>query len=87
MPLPYVLITPARNEADFIEKTIQSVIAQTVLPLRWVIVSDGSTDDTDADRREVHARPPLARTGEAASTQRSATSLPRCTPSAPGTIG
>ena len=48
MPLPYVLITPARNEAEFIEKTIQSVIAQTVLPLRWVIVSDGSTDDTDA---------------------------------------
>ncbi len=47
MPLDYVLITPARNEAAFIEKTIQSVIAQTVLPLRWVIVSDGSTDRTD----------------------------------------
>jgi glycosyltransferase involved in cell wall biosynthesis len=47
-PLPsYVLITPARNEAAFIERTIQSVIAQTVIPLRWVIVSDGSTDDTD----------------------------------------
>jgi glycosyltransferase involved in cell wall biosynthesis len=47
MPYEYVLITPARNEADFIEKTIQSVIAQTVLPKRWVIVSDGSTDGTD----------------------------------------
>ncbi|MEA3275191.1 MAG: glycosyltransferase family 2 protein [Pseudomonadota bacterium] len=47
MPLEYVLITPARNEAAFIEKTIQSVIAQTVLPKRWVIVSDGSTDGTD----------------------------------------
>src|SRR5271157_5677714 len=47
-PLPtYVLITPARNEAEFIEKTIQSVISQTILPLRWVIVSDGSTDGTD----------------------------------------
>ncbi len=45
--LTYVLITPARNEADFIEKTIQSVVAQTVLPLRWIIVSDGSTDGTD----------------------------------------
>lgn len=44
----YVLITPARNEAAFIEKTLQSVIAQTIRPLRWVIVSDGSTDDTDA---------------------------------------
>lgn len=44
----YVLITPARNEAQFIEVTIKSVIAQTVKPLRWVIVSDGSTDATDA---------------------------------------
>jgi glycosyltransferase involved in cell wall biosynthesis len=42
----YVLITPARNEERFIEKTIQSVIAQTVLPSKWVIVSDGSTDAT-----------------------------------------
>ena len=44
----YVLITPARNEAQFIEVTLKSVVAQTVLPLRWVIVSDGSTDGTDA---------------------------------------
>jgi biofilm PGA synthesis N-glycosyltransferase PgaC len=43
----YVLITPARNEAQFIELTIQSVAAQTVRPLKWVIVSDGSTDGTD----------------------------------------
>ena len=41
--LPYVLITPARNEAGFIEKTIQSMIEQTVLPIKWVIVNDGST--------------------------------------------
>jgi biofilm PGA synthesis N-glycosyltransferase PgaC len=47
-PLRYVLITPARNEEEFIEQTIRSVIAQTVLPQRWVIVSDGSTDRTDA---------------------------------------
>jgi glycosyltransferase involved in cell wall biosynthesis len=48
MTLPkYVLITPARNEAEFIELTIQSVVAQTVRPERWVIVSDGSTDGTD----------------------------------------
>jgi len=43
----YVLITPARNEAEFIELTIKSVVAQTARPLKWVIVSDGSTDDTD----------------------------------------
>lgn len=46
--LKYVLITPARNEADFIELTINSVVAQTVPPVRWVIVSDGSTDGTDS---------------------------------------
>src|SRR5208282_1114813 len=42
----YVLITPARNEAEFIDNTIQSVIRQTALPSKWVIVNDGSTDDT-----------------------------------------
>lgn len=45
--LVYILITPARNEADYIELTIQSMIAQTIPPLKWVIVSDGSTDGTD----------------------------------------
>jgi glycosyltransferase involved in cell wall biosynthesis len=44
--LNYVLITPARNEADYIELTIKSVLAQTVRPVRWVIVNDGSTDAT-----------------------------------------
>jgi poly-beta-1,6-N-acetyl-D-glucosamine synthase len=48
MLLPkYVLITPARNEAKFIELTLKSMVAQTVPPLKWVIVSDGSTDGTD----------------------------------------
>jgi len=45
--LSYVLITPARNEASFIELTIKSVVAQTATPLKWIIVSDGSTDGTD----------------------------------------
>ena len=43
----YVLVTPARNEAAFIEQTIQSVIHQKILPVRWIIVSDGSNDGTD----------------------------------------
>ena len=43
----YVLITPARNEAAFIELTLKSMVSQTVKPLLWVIVSDGSTDGTD----------------------------------------
>jgi GT2 family glycosyltransferase len=42
------LVTPARNEAQFIEQTILSVISQTVLPAKWVIVSDGSTDATES---------------------------------------
>lgn len=43
----YVLITAARDEAKFIELTIKSVIAQIVRPVKWIIVSDGSTDGTD----------------------------------------
>ena len=42
----YVLVTPARNEGEFIELTLKSVISQTVRPLKWVIVNDGSTDAT-----------------------------------------
>ncbi len=42
----YVLVTPARNEAGYIGATLDSVMAQTVRPLRWVIVDDGSTDGT-----------------------------------------
>jgi poly-beta-1,6-N-acetyl-D-glucosamine synthase len=46
-PFPsYVLITPARNEEAFIARTIESVIHQTMLPLKWVIVDDGSSDKT-----------------------------------------
>ena len=44
--LRYVLITPARNEAAFIEQTVQAVIGQTLQPVKWVIVNDGSTDGT-----------------------------------------
>jgi glycosyltransferase involved in cell wall biosynthesis len=42
----YVIITPAFNEADYIDETIDSVLRQAVRPLIWVIVDDGSTDDT-----------------------------------------
>ena len=44
---PFVIITPARNEAQFIELTIQSMLKQSARPLKWIIVSDGSTDGTD----------------------------------------
>ena len=42
----YVLISPCRNEAAFMRRTLDSVIAQTERPGLWVIVDDGSTDDT-----------------------------------------
>ena len=45
-PVSYVLVTPARNEGAYIEKTLESMISQTLLPLKWVIVDDGSTDNT-----------------------------------------
>jgi glycosyltransferase involved in cell wall biosynthesis len=54
----YVVITPARNEARFIELTIRSLLSQTVRPLRWVIVSDGSTDGTDDIVRRYSASHP-----------------------------
>jgi poly-beta-1,6-N-acetyl-D-glucosamine synthase len=44
--MKYVLITPAHNEEAFIDKTLASMVAQTMLPERWVIVDDGSTDRT-----------------------------------------
>ncbi len=44
--MKYVLITPAHNEERFIPKTLESMAAQTLLPERWIIVNDGSTDKT-----------------------------------------
>ncbi len=52
---PFVIITPAHNEEAFIEKTIRSMINQTVRPLKWIIVNDSSTDRT-AEIIEHHAR-------------------------------
>ena len=43
----YVLMTAAHNEAKLIGATIESVLAQTMRPALWIIVSDRSTDDTD----------------------------------------
>lgn len=42
----YVIITPVRDEEAFIEKTLHSVVSQTVLPVEWIIVDDGSSDLT-----------------------------------------
>lgn len=42
----YCLITPCRNEAQYIRTTLETTCAQTVQPALWIIVDDGSTDDT-----------------------------------------
>jgi glycosyltransferase involved in cell wall biosynthesis len=44
--MKYILITPAKNEQSFIRRTLDSVVTQTTLPERWVIVDDGSNDGT-----------------------------------------
>jgi poly-beta-1,6-N-acetyl-D-glucosamine synthase len=52
----YAIITSAYNEERFIDLTLKSVAAQTILPVRWVIVSDGSTDRTDEIVEKYSAR-------------------------------
>jgi biofilm PGA synthesis N-glycosyltransferase PgaC len=42
----YALITPCRDEADYARITLESITRQTVPPSLWVIVDDGSTDQT-----------------------------------------
>jgi biofilm PGA synthesis N-glycosyltransferase PgaC len=42
----YIIISPVRNEEKNIGKTIQSVLSQTIRPMRWIIVDDGSSDKT-----------------------------------------
>lgn len=44
--MSFVIITPCRNEIKYIEFTLKSVSAQTIKPLLWIIVDDGSTDRT-----------------------------------------
>ena len=46
LKIKYILITPAKNEEKYLKKTIESVISQTILPEKWIIVDDGSSDNT-----------------------------------------
>jgi biofilm PGA synthesis N-glycosyltransferase PgaC len=55
----YCLVTPCRNEANFIRRTLETTCAQTVLPSLWVIVDDGSTDETPQILAEFAARYPF----------------------------
>ena len=44
--LRYVIVSPVKDEESYIELTLRSVIGQTLKPLLWVIVDDGSSDKT-----------------------------------------
>lgn len=52
----YVVISPVRNEEEYIRLTLDSVVEQTLRPVQWVIVNDGSTDRTAEIVREYMAR-------------------------------
>ena len=54
----YLLITPCRDEAAYARRSLDSVVRQTVTPARWIIVDDGSTDDTPAILAEYAAKHP-----------------------------
>jgi glycosyltransferase involved in cell wall biosynthesis len=55
----YLIISPCRNEEQFMRHTLDSVVRQTVPPARWVIVDDGSTDGTPAILAEYAAQYPF----------------------------
>jgi biofilm PGA synthesis N-glycosyltransferase PgaC len=52
----YAIVSPVRNEATYARRTLESVVNQTVLPTRWLIVDDGSTDATPEILQEYAAR-------------------------------
>ena len=54
----YLLVTPCRDEARYARRTLDSVTSQTVLPALWIIVDDGSTDDTPKILADYAARYP-----------------------------
>lgn len=54
----YVLVSPCRNEAKYMRQTLDTVTTQSILPARWVIVDDGSTDETPRILAEYAARFP-----------------------------
>src|SRR5262245_30603936 len=57
----YVAISPCRNEAQYLRRTLDSVLAQSEPPALWVIVDDGSTDQTPAILNEYAALHPSIR--------------------------
>jgi biofilm PGA synthesis N-glycosyltransferase PgaC len=57
----YCLITPCRDEAQYARRTLEAVAHQSEPPALWVIVDDGSTDETPKILEEYAARLPYVR--------------------------
>ena len=57
----YLLISPCRDEARYLRRTLDSVSAQSVPPTLWVVVDDGSTDETPVLLQEYARRLPYLR--------------------------
>jgi biofilm PGA synthesis N-glycosyltransferase PgaC len=55
-PMSYAVITPARNEADNLERLASCLAAQTRVPRRWIIVDNGSTDEAPSIANELAAK-------------------------------
>jgi biofilm PGA synthesis N-glycosyltransferase PgaC len=55
----YLIISPCRNEADYMKQTLDSVVAQSIQPKQWVIVDDGSTDETPVILADYASRYPF----------------------------
>lgn len=59
--VPLVIIAPVRDEADLIRLTLESMAQQTVQPVEWIIVDDGSKDNTAEIVQEYAAKYPFIR--------------------------
>lgn len=72
----YALVTPVRDEADYLALTIESILGQSHPPREWIIVDDGSTDATRAITERYAAEHPWLRVLAASATHRRARGKP-----------
>ena len=57
----YLLVSPCRDEAQYLRRTLDSVASQSVPPALWVVVDDGSTDESAAILEEYSRQLPYLR--------------------------